>query len=127
MTELLERRARLAPHHRLAAVEPLGHNAQAHVRDPLEQSGEALDGALPASLALAQLQCARGEPLPLIRLGEPLDRGCELVEVGIERGDAGAGLPQRTELTIPLTSSRTISFIGGESFVIVGMPNATAS
>ena len=97
-------------------------------RDPFEQSGETLDGALPAPLALAQPQRARGEPLPLIRLGEPLDRRRELVEVGIERRDAGAGLPQGTESTqIPLTSSRTISFIGGESFVIVGMPNATAS
>ena len=36
--------------------------------------------------------------------------------------------PQRTESTqIPLTPSRTISFIGGESLVIVGMPKATAS
>ena len=36
--------------------------------------------------------------------------------------------PQGTESTqIPLTPSRTTSFIGGESLVIDGMPKATAS
>ena len=86
------------------------------------------DGVLPGPL-LADLAGAGRELCAQLGVGDPLDRLGERVDVGIHRRDSRLGAsPIWCEATSsPFRSCSMISFIGGSSLVICGMPKAIAS